>query len=87
MPNLNGTGPQGTGAMTGRRMGQCAGGYTRGGRCVRGCGYGSKIGRGYATNTNIQVISEKEEKEMLTEDAKYLEDELKAIKERLNKIK
>ena len=55
MPRLNGTGPNGMGAMTGRGMGGCSGvrvdglggtGLARGGSVGRGLGLGQGLGLG-----------------------------------------
>lgn len=89
MANFDGTGPQGAGPRTGKGMGNCTGGANRAYGCPRGRGgRGARgMGRGYRAYQGTQVITEKEEKEMLQDDAKYLEEELKAIKERLSEIK
>ena len=68
MPRFDGTGPLGYGPASGRQMGRCCGGYG---------GYG--MGGGFRSR-----VTKKEEKEMLAKEAEYLEDELKAIKERLS---
>ncbi|MBN1494358.1 DUF5320 domain-containing protein [Candidatus Peregrinibacteria bacterium] len=59
MPNFDGTGPQGKGSMTGRKMGPCAKGQNasanrpglgRGQGAVRGAGRGAGRGRGRGRN-------------------------------------
>lgn len=45
MPNFNGMGPDGRGAMTGRGLGPCGGGRAWEPGCGRGRGFG--MGRGY----------------------------------------
>jgi hypothetical protein len=45
MPGRDKTGPEGAGAMTGRRMGQCSGGGMQGAGCGLGRGRGGR-GRG-----------------------------------------
>jgi len=77
MPGFDQTGPRGMGPLTGRGMGACGGGFG----CGRGLGrgYGRFAGRAYLTNT--------EEVEGLEEEAKYLEADLKALKEKISEIK
>ena len=80
MPRFDGSGPAGSGAGTGRGMGPCGAG-ARGGYGAGyggGCGYGPRFGRRFFTR--------REENEMLTDEATSLEEELKAIKERLAEI-
>jgi len=94
MPRFDGTGPLGYGPGTGWGLGPCGGGmaYGRrggGGRLVRrglgiGQGFGWRRFWGYYPNS---VPSKKEEREMLSEEAGLLEQELKAIKSRLAQIK
>lgn len=74
MPNLDQTGPRGFGPITGRGMGPCGQGY--------GGGYG--FGRG---NCPRRYFTQAEEKDVLAEDIKNLEEDLKAAKERLTEIK
>lgn len=84
MPYQDQTGPQGNGPMTGRAMGSCAGGYSaRGYNCPRR-GMGRGYGRGYGYNF---TPTKKEEKEMLTEEKKFLQKELEAIEERIADMK
>lgn len=75
MPRLDQTGPQGQGPMTGRGMGACRGGAGLNRGYYRGRGYGRFAGRNY--------LSSKEEVEDLEEEAKDLEADLKALKERI----
>lgn len=77
MPGLDQTGPQGKGPMTGRGMGPCGGGMRRGFGCGRG--QGRFAGRAYLSKT--------EEVEDLEDEAKNLEADLKALKERIAEIK
>lgn len=85
MPRLDKTGPMGMGPMTGRGMGPCGGG-TGFGRKAGGRGRGLCWRRfwGYYPAPDV---TEKEEKEMLSEEAEILEEELKAVKSRLGEIK
>ena len=73
MPRFDQTGPQGRGPMTGRGLGPCGRGMGRGG------GYGRYAGRTYLSKT--------EEIEDLEEEAKDIEADLKALKERIAEIK
>ena len=71
MPRFNGMGPFGAGPRTGRGLGPCG----------RGMGYG--CGAGYERRFYTKV----EESELLKEEEAELENELKAVKERLAEIK
>ncbi|MCG2695993.1 MAG: DUF5320 domain-containing protein [bacterium] len=71
MPKLNGTGPRGLGAGTGRGFGLCC---PRSGRTLN-TGYGFK---GYA---------KQDEKSIIEEDIKILKEELKAAEEELKSLK
>ena len=102
MPGSDGTGPMGRGPMTGRASGLCAGypnpGYTAPGF---GRGYGRGWGRGVGhgfwgcgrrywyrdfNDVPIDQPHKEDEKVYLENLVKNLEDELKAIKERLQDI-
>jgi len=76
MPRFNKTGPLGYGPASGRGLGPCGGGRGQGLGWRRFWGY-------YPTPTP----SKKEEKEMLSEEVGVLEQELKAIKDRLAELK
>ena len=76
MPKFDRTGPRGMGPGTGRGMGPCAGGF--------GGGYGMGCGRGFGGR---QFFSRKEESEMLEDEVEDLENEMKAIKERIAELK
>ena len=82
MPNMNGTGPQGMGAMTGRGMGPCGGGMRRG--CGRGFGRGFGFRAKYATPI---TLTKDEEKKILEADLKDIEVEKEAIQTRLKEMK
>ena len=71
MPRYDGTGPLGRGPGTGWGRGPCGGGARRG----RGLGFVFR-----------RFFTRKEESELLKEEAKDLEGELKAIKERLTEL-
>lgn len=100
MPARDGTGPLGLGSMTGRGMGYCAGynipGYAN---PMPGRGYwGHGFGRGYRygrylapypyyeTSYRPPYSSTQDEKAILTEQAKEIENELKAVKERISEL-
>lgn len=70
MARFDGMGPQGLGPGTGRGMGPCGAG--------RGRNFGGRFGR--------RFYSKNEESEMLKEETKDLENELKAMKERLSEL-
>ena len=74
MPRLDRTGPLGYGPGTGRGMGPCG----------AGMGWGRGFGSGFGWR---RFWTQKEEKEMLGDEAQALEQELKAIKERLAELK
>ena len=90
MPRRNGTGPMGTGAMTGRGYGLCTGGDVMkndAGIGLRlgfgcGCGLGRGIGRGLAVN---QTDSETQ-KEMLQEKRAMLKNRLQIIDKQLGNL-
>jgi hypothetical protein len=102
MPGGDGTGPMGRGPMTGRAAGLCAGypalGYTTPGY---GQGYGRGLGRGVGRgfwgrgrrfwyrdyhDIPFNQPSKEEEKDYLKNLVKNLEDELKAVKDRLQDL-
>ena len=94
MPYRDGNGPAGMGAMTGRRLGHCAGyrvpGQVSGGY-GRGFGHGHHrgFGRGFGYFHRPYcppVQTEEGEKDYLKSIAQSLEGELKAIQERLNQL-
>lgn len=75
MPRFDQTGPSGKGPMTGRVMGPCA--------CCSGTGNGfsrgfGRFGRSYLTKS--------EEVEELKDEAKSLEADLNAVRERISEI-
>lgn len=73
MPRFDGTGPQGFGPRSGRGMGPC--------------GAGMGYGRGDARGFGRRFYTKKEESGILNEEVEDLEQELKAIKERLSELK
>lgn len=92
MPNLDKTGPQGQGPMTGRGMGHCATpagrqGVGRGmgrrmgfGRC---CGYGRGLGRYFGWN---MPQTEEEQKKDLLDYKKSLQEEMEDVEKELSEI-
>ena len=72
MPRFNGMGPAGMGPGTGWGLGPCSGGMNRG----MGYGFGWR-----------RFPSKEEESEMLTEEIKEMEEELKGARERLAELK
>ncbi|MBL7073551.1 MAG: DUF5320 domain-containing protein [Candidatus Omnitrophica bacterium] len=98
MPGGNGTGPMGTGPMTGRQAGFCAGysvpGYGRGGRGAgfgRGAGW-KRNGAPYAygnpnmTHPTSADPTPKQEADMLKTEAEALKEELSAINRRIKDL-
>jgi hypothetical protein len=82
MPNMNGTGPQGQGAMTGRGLGPCGGGMRRGGG--RGLGRGLRRGLGHGRQA---TLTKDEEKKILEAELKEIELEKQEIEKRLKELK
>jgi hypothetical protein len=78
MPRFNGTGPEGQGPKTGRGMGPCGEGKSRGRLFGRG------FGRGFGWR---RFFTRSEEQGGLEQEKKDLENELKAVKERLDELK
>ncbi len=89
MPYLDGTGPQGAGPMTGRGLGRCAGtGLSRGRAFGAGYGFGRRFGGGYRAYGQYQApMTVRNEEQSLIDESKDLEEELKAIKNRLAELK
>lgn len=84
MPRLNGTGPQGLGPGTGWGMGPCT---LPAGRQGAGRGWGRGFGGGFGRFWRFgSQITEKEEKEILKEEAGILETDLRSIKDRLAEL-
>ncbi|MDP2875439.1 MAG: DUF5320 domain-containing protein [Holophaga sp.] len=88
MPRLNGTGPMGMGAMTGRAQGRCTGTalseeMTSGRSCGMGQGRGSGGGRRgiHAGGRALAMRSDRQGQE-----SSLLEAQLKALQERLAKL-
>ncbi len=75
MPKQNGTGPWGMGAGAGWGLGPCGMGFRR--------GFGRGFGRFWRFGSEIRP---NDEKQMLEEEAKILEEDLNCIKERLSEL-
>ena len=93
MPQGDGTGPAGQGAMTGRGMGFCAG-FNSAGFMNGGFGRGRNRGFGWRTRTMqvmpIQqpvVITEKQRKQFLEQELTALKEEIKETEKRLKEFK
>jgi len=84
MPRFDGTGPLGFGPGTGWGLGPCGAGmaWRRGGR-----GRARGFGRFWGNYPYQPQITKKEETEMLTDEGDALEEELKAVKERITELK
>ena len=97
MPCGDGSGPAGIGPMSGRRLGYCAGyskqgsrtGFGHGHRRRLGCGFGYGVPHitEYHRPYRPPVNSAREETAYLKNIAKSLEDELKAVHDRLDELK
>ena len=107
MPGGDGTGPAGTGPMTGRAAGYCAGyavpgfmnavpgggrgmGWGRGGGFGRGLGLGFRGGRRWAAPSPYAAYgtgpSAQQERDMLKEQADYLQSSLEGVRERIQEL-
>ncbi|GAA0737151.1 DUF5320 domain-containing protein [Clostridium oceanicum] len=98
MPRMDGTGPQGRGAKTGRGMGICNEskeettarglGLGLGLRCRRGYGrgFGRGYGRGYRRDFSDNIISNRDQKDLLIEEKAILEDRLNLVKDELDSL-
>lgn len=97
MPRRDGTGPIGMGPMTGRGAGYCnpANNSTLDDQNIYFGGYGCKRGNrkkfyvtgapGYLRSNNLQASAE-DEKTLLSNRERQLENQLKQVKERLSEI-
>ena len=82
MPNMNGTGPQGMGAMTGKGLGPCGCGMQR--------GFGKGFGRGMGFRARYSTpvtLTKDEEKKILEAELKEIDLEKQDIEKRLKEIK
>lgn len=82
MPRLNGTGPMGAGAMTGRGMGCCS-------KSNAGLEfYGRRMGRGFGFRRFYAApdATPEQTKDILEQQKSFLERELASIDEQINKL-
>lgn len=88
MPGFDRTGPSGLGQRTGRGMGPCGMGFSRG---RRGSGFDRGFGRGsgrfFDSGTYQAGITKQSELEMLEDSARELERELESVRERARKLR
>jgi len=99
MPRRDGTGPAGQGPMTGRRIGYCAGFNVPG---FINSEFGRGFGRGFGWRKGMmpiqpqvipiqqiqpQVITEKQEREMLEQELELIKREMDEIQKRLKELK
>lgn len=89
MPGFNGTGPRGTGPMTGGRRGFCATGtrtqfYPYGG-FRRTSEYGMGPGF-YSANPVVPPVNREQELGMLKNQAQAMQDQLEQIKTRIEQL-
>ena len=88
MPGKDGTGPTGTGPMTGRAWGLCTDteetkrGFFRG----RGLGLGLGRGRGFGRRFATGQASPEKQKSLLQDQKAVLQDRLKAIDKQLEDL-
>lgn len=92
MPRNDGTGPQGSGPMTGRGFGSCSDENTPTNRTGigrffgRGLGLGCRRGFGRGFGFGFNRSSSKSKKEFLDEQKSLLQDQLKAIDQELENL-
>ena len=71
MPGFNGAGPNGLGPRTGRGFGSC----------------GQRLRRGMGCSMGYRApITDKQEADILTENMSFLQEEIKAIKDRIKEL-
>jgi len=87
MPLFDRTGPSGQGPLTGRGAGPCGGGLGSKFGFGRGSGFRRGLGRGLGRGFGFfgRAPTESEEKELLKDYKKDLEQELSAVDKELNK--
>jgi len=87
MPLFDRTGPSGQGPLTGRGAGPCGGGLGSKFGFGRGSGFRRGLGRGLGRGFGFfgRAPTESEEKELLEDYRKDLEQELAAVDKELNK--
>jgi hypothetical protein len=82
MPQMDGTGPTGTGPM-GRGLGPCGGGGAN--QFYRGWGRGFRRGAGFRWNT-MDAPSPEEEIQLLEGQKSWLESKIEFLKNQISKI-
>lgn len=85
MPGQDKTGPEGRGALTGRRLGPCGRGFAK----RLGIKQGLGRGLGFRARTFLEepiTLTESEEKKILEAELKEIEDERKEVEKRLKEI-
>jgi hypothetical protein len=91
MPGFDRTGPRGEGPMTGRGLGPCGRGrgFRRGFGRGAGFGRGFSRGRGYAYDYApvAPALTKDQEKAVLEDEMKILQEDMEAIKKRLKELK
>ncbi len=87
MPRFDGTGPWGLGPGTGWGLGPCGAGLAWRRGWGRGFGWRRFWGYPYGAYPYRPQITKKEEEEILKDEERDLEEELKAIKARLAELK
>ncbi len=88
MPRRDGTGPMGTGSMTGRGLGVCTGADAVGYGSGRGMGFGRGLAcrRGFGRSFSIDETSPKTQKELLNEQKNIFQDRLEVIDKQLENL-
>lgn len=91
MPRRDGSGPMGTGSMTGRGLGSCTNANAVNYRAGLGMGLGlgprRGFGRGFGRGFVVNQISSKTRRELLHEQKNMLQERLDVIDKRLKSFK
>ena len=88
MPGRDGTGPMGSGTITGRGAGLCTGtnAVRYGPGSGSGLGYRHGFGRGFNRNIDIEQASTKTQKELLQDQKSILQNRIDRISKQLENI-
>ncbi len=88
MPRRDGTGPMGSGSMTGRGLGLCTGvnAVKYGAGLGMGLGLGFACRRGFGRGFAFNQTSSKTQKELLNEQKTMLQDRLEVIDKQLENL-
>jgi len=86
MPRQDKTGPLGQGPLTGRGLGPCNGGRSRGSGMGRGFGWRARSMQ-IMPIQQPTVITKKQEKQFLEQNLNALKEEIKETEERLKEFK